>query len=87
MEQIKTKEEIVSILLANNPESSIKDLVMQYADIYLEYAEATANINEHGIIVKHPRTMNPMENPYLSVRDKAQKKLSKLRRVKSQGLW
>ena len=58
-----------------------------YADAFLEYREATQNIEEHGIIVQHPRTANPIENPYLVIRDRAAKKLDAMRRVKADWLW
>lgn len=83
MEQM-TKSEVVKILLKNE---NRKDTAMQYADAFMEYQEATINIEENGIIVKHPRTMNPMENPYIKIRDNALKKLQGFMRVKSDGLW
>ena len=45
------------------------------------------NIEEHGIIVQHPRTANPIENPYLAIRDRAAKKLDGMRKVKADFLW
>jgi len=58
-----------------------------YADAYLEYQEASRNITENGIIVSHPRTANPIENPYLAIRDRALAKLAKMKRVKADFLW
>jgi len=48
-----------------------KDVAQFYTDAYLEYREASKNIDEHGAMVLHPRTSNPIENPYLKVRDRA----------------
>jgi len=79
-----TKQEIVAILEGNG---NRKDLCVQYADAYLEYQEATENIGRNGLIVQHPRTTNPIDNPYMAVRDRALKKLRELRGVKSEGLW
>ena len=45
------------------------------------------NIDEHGIIVSHPRTANPIENPFLAIRDRAAKKLDGMRKVKADFLW
>jgi phage terminase small subunit len=85
MEQI-TRDEVIKILVKNNAKLNM-DLLCQYADAYLEYKEASINIEENGLIVKHPRTMNPIENPYMPVRDRALKKLRQFSRVNSTGLW
>ncbi len=59
----------------------------QYADAILEYREASKNIEENGTIVLHPRTANPVENPYLKIRDRALKKIQSIRGVKADFLW
>lgn len=65
-----------------------KDLAVQYADAFLEYRESSRNISEHGAIVQHPRTSNPIENPYLPVRDRALRKLQGMVNVKgAEALW
>jgi len=64
-----------------------KDLAVQYCDAFLEYREASRNISEHGVIVQHPRTANPIENPYLVVRDRALRKLQGMVNVKAAFLW
>ncbi len=64
-----------------------RDRSVYYADAYVEYQEATKNIEEHGTIVQHPRTGNPIENPYLAIRDRALKKLLSIRGVNTEGLW
>ena len=63
------------------------DLANQYADVFFEYMKATRNVDEFGIIIKHPRTGNPIENPYLVIRDRALKKLQAMRSVKAVYLW
>ena len=68
-------------------EGTRRDVAVQYADAFLEYAEASKNLLEHGTIVQHPRTANPIENPYLSVRDRALRKLQGMRQVKADWLW
>jgi len=78
-----TKTEIVDALIERGTR---RDRAVPYADAVLEYREASLNIDEFGAIVKHPRTGNPIENPYLGVRDRALKKLLSLR-VKADFLW
>jgi len=79
-----TNAEIVAELVRRGES---KDRATFYADAFLEYREASENIAEHGIIVQHPRTANPIENPYLAIRDRAAKKLDGMRRVKADFLW
>lgn len=64
-----------------------RDVAAQYADAYLEYTEASVNIGTQGAMVLHPRTANPIENPYLLIRDRALKKLQTMRDVPAAWLW
>ena len=65
-----------------------RDLAVQYADAFLEYREASKNISEHGAVCQHPRTSNPITNPYLPIRDAALRKLQNMRTVKgAEALW
>jgi phage terminase small subunit len=67
-----------------------RDRATMYADCYLEYRTASENIARNGVIVAHPRTAAPLQNPYLAVRDKALAKLSLMRDVPAHqvpGLW
>lgn len=80
-----TKNEIVALLAEKNPDRL--DQCVQYADAFLEYVEATDNIESNGTIVQHPRTMNPIVNPYTAIRDKALKKLQTFYQVDAVGLW
>ena len=66
-----TKKEIVDILVRAG---NALDVSIQYADVFLEYREASANIDANGVIVAHPRTQNPIDNPYLKIRDSALRK-------------
>ncbi len=84
MGEVKTKDEVVQTLVSRGAK---RDKAVWYADVYLEYREATCNIQEHGTIVSHPRTGNPIENPYLSIRYRALRKLMSIRGVNSDGLW
>jgi phage terminase small subunit len=79
-----TREQIVAALMERG---APKDRATIYADAFLEYREATQNIQEHGVIVQHPRTANPIENPYLAIRDRAAAKLAAMRKIKADFLW
>ena len=63
------------------------DIAVQYADAFCEYRDAMANIRANGTIVAHPRTLAPIENPYLAVRDRALKTLQRMRSVRAEFLW
>jgi hypothetical protein len=58
-----------------------------FADQLLTYREANENVQRNGSIVAHPRTGEPMENPYLKLRDAAAAKMLKYRNVDATGLW
>jgi len=64
-----------------------KDLAVQYVDAFLEYREASTNIAEHGVVVLHPRTSNPITNPYVDIRDRALRKLQRMYNVEAGWLW
>lgn len=76
MEQI-TKDDVLTLLRAENAKTPEHDMVI-YADYFMSYRAAVANIAEHGDIVLHPRTGQPFENPYCAVRDKAALALRKI---------
>jgi len=79
-----TKPEIIAKLVtAGNP----KDRATMYADAFLEYQEATDNIEKNGVIVQHPRTSNPIDNPYLAIRDRSVRKLGTIKVQGASCLW
>jgi hypothetical protein len=78
------KSEVIQLLI---DEGIRIDLANQYADVFKEYIEATQNIDKNGIVVLHPRTANPIENPYLVIRDRALKKLQAMETVQCDQLW
>jgi len=82
--EVKTRAEVVAFLVDRGAK---RDRAALYADAYLEYLEASANIAERGAMVLHPRTMNPIVNPYLEIRDRALYKLRRLRVPACEGLW
>lgn len=65
------------------------DIASIYVDAFNEYRKAMANINENGSVVQCPRTGTPIDNPFLKVRDRAQKTLVDMsRRVKhADAFW
>lgn len=79
-----TKEEIIEALVEKNTR---RDMAVMYADAFCEYREASENIDRNGVIVQHPRTANPIDNPYLKIRDGALKKLQGMRNVPAAFLW
>jgi phage terminase small subunit len=80
-----TREAAVKALVKANPGKL--DSCVQYVDVWSEYREATANIQQNGLIVQHPRTMNPITNPYVAIRDSALKKMQLIRRLNVEVLW
>lgn len=81
-----TRESVLAVLRAENPRVAPHDLVI-YADAFLSYREAMANIEKNGNIVAHPRTGAPIENPYLKVRDSAIRIIRGAKRIKTGNLW
>lgn len=85
MEQVD-KAAIVAELRRLNPRYSVADIAI-YVDALAEYREAQANIDQHGSIVMHPRTGAPIENPYLTIRNKAGAVIGKHARLNTGSLW
>ncbi len=75
---------VIAVLVAAGASA---DRAIQYADAFIEYSAAGENIRNNGLIVGHPRTGNPIENPYLAVRDRALRKLQRMRDVPTGDLW
>jgi phage terminase small subunit len=80
-----TREEVIGILTKANP--TRPDLVAMYADQFLAYQEAAANIAEVGNIAAHPRTAAPIVNPYIAVRDQARKAMIGMKQLRTAELW
>lgn len=78
-----TRDEVVSALVGRGVK---RDRAVMYADQYVAYQAASANIAEFGTIIKNPRTGQAMPNPYLKVRDDAQRTLTRLR-IDAAFLW
>jgi hypothetical protein len=80
-----TKADIIAALRALNPRATDAHVAI-YAAAFLEHSTAQANIDRHGTIVFHPRTGSPIDNPYVSVRDRSAKTLLSLA-LKTGDLW
>jgi phage terminase small subunit len=83
-EVIRDRAAIVAGLVERG---ALRDRACLYADAYLEYVEASDNIATQGAMVLHPRTANPIENPYLKIRDRALAKLRSWRGMPAEWLW
>jgi phage terminase small subunit len=77
--------QIVASLTAENPKAKLGDLNL-YAEAFHQWQEATTNIRENGAVCAHPRTGQPMPNPYLVVQTAALKNLQRFR-LKTDSLW
>ena len=53
-------------------------IISMYADLFIDYQHAQANIAENGTVVFHPKTGAPVMNPLLAVRDSAMGRLLKM---------
>ncbi|HEY3256269.1 MAG TPA: hypothetical protein VGJ91_20060 [Polyangiaceae bacterium] len=75
-------------LLENNPKQQL-GLLNLYADAFAEYSQAMENIGRCGVVVGHPRTGAPIDNPYIKIRDAAARSLKDPRfmRLKTDPLW
>lgn len=60
-----------------------------YASAFVQFWEAEVNIRKNGCVCAHPRTGQPMDNPYLKVRAHAEKSLLSMRqaRLKTDAIW
>lgn len=66
--------------------ASVGDAI-QFADLWLQYSEASENIVKNGTIVQHPRTLNPITNPYVAHRDSARAGMRRLPWIEASWLW
>lgn len=78
-------EQIRALITADNPAARVDDVEL-YARQFLTYLEAAENIEKNGTIVAHPRTGQPMENPYVKVRTAAQSSMQKIKRLRKLNL-
>jgi phage terminase small subunit len=79
------KDRIFATLRKLNPTAALADVTI-YADAYADYRLSQANIDENGPLVFHPRTGEPIPNPYITIRERATKILSKSA-IDADPLW
>ena len=75
-----TRDEVLGVLRLTNPDAR-RDEIALYADSYMDYREAQDNIVRNGNIVAHPRTGQPIQNPYIKVKVQAMNQLRKANRL------
>lgn len=76
------KIDLVAELRKDNPLSRLIDLQI-FAGALESYHQAAKNIQENGVIVLHPRTGAPIDNPYFKVQSSQIAIISKYPRIKS----
>ena len=82
-----TRAQVVAAVRGANPKARADDVSM-YADCYIDYIEAQENIARNGNIVAHPRTGQPIENPYIKVKLGAMNQLRKFTSLRAvPELW
>lgn len=81
-----TRASILATLVRDNPRAKLS-IVSLYADAFAAYREAALNIATYGSIVQHPRTGQPMANPYLPIQNSARLQLAKLHLARTDSLW
>lgn len=72
-----TRATIIALLRGANPQAR-EDELQLYAVAYVEYQEAQAKIVDLGVVLSHPRTGIPMDNPYLKIRKAATEQMLRL---------
>ncbi len=83
MGEMNRADIIAALVKSGNP----RDRATFYTDAYLTHQEASDNVQRNGAIVSHPRTANPVTNPYLPIRDAAAKTLAGIRIKGADFLW
>lgn len=79
-----TRDEIVAELQRRG---APKDRAVMYADQFVTYQAAAANIAEYGAIIRNPRTGQAVQNPYNKVRTDALKALRAMQDIDAAFLW
>lgn len=81
------KSEVVEMLRRSNPDAREQTLQL-YAQSFVEYVEAQANVEANGTVCAHPRTGQPMENPFCRVKSKSMADMTKLAKsLDTDPLW
>lgn len=85
-ERAALKSAYVAVLTRDNPGPSKLAAIRIYADAFSEYVEAQRNIDANGVIVFHPRTGSPIDNPFIRARDVAAAKMLRIK-LRADRLW
>lgn len=80
-----TDKEAIAILESDNPRHD-STAIRMYAAVFCIYLEAAENVRENGAVVAHPRTSEPMTNPYLAIMERQAKILSRISGERRPGL-
>lgn len=62
-------------------------VIQMYADALDAYVAASANIKANGAICLHPRTGQPIENPYVKIQCQYQKTIASMRQVNADRVF
>jgi len=80
-------EIVLKKLKDDNPYAPYDEIEI-YAAALTNFCEAEENVRNYGIIIAHPRTGVPMDNPYLKILDAASKQMLACKRIRNtQGAW
>ena len=80
-----TPETVLSVLKQDNP-TAVLSTMIAYRNLFVEYITAQRNIAANGSMVAHPKTGEPITNPYVKIRDGAHDRMVKIR-LKTDRLW
>lgn len=80
-----TPESVLSVLKQDNP-TAVLSAMIAYRNLFVEYITAQRNIAANGSMVAHPKTGEPITNPYIKIRDGAHDRMGKIR-LKTDRLW
>lgn len=78
--------EVIEILRRDNPDAREQN-VRTYAQSFIEYTEAVENLQRLGTVCAHPRTGQPMPNPYADVKRRALGEMQKVKGLNTDPLW
>jgi phage terminase small subunit len=81
-----TTQEVIAAIVAQNPRASLSDVYL-YAETFVQWQEASANVRRLGSVVAHPRTDEPIENPYVKIMASTTRTLRSFTRLRTDQLW
>jgi phage terminase small subunit len=82
----KKARSVLDALRDANPRAP-EDALRAYASALRDYVAAERNVAEHGAIVFHPRTGAPVENPFLTVRERCAATMSRCKLRETREAW